>query len=95
MAAFIVEAVVIGLPNAFGVFLAAYLKNPVLASQKHASNLLPLIGTVSSSVIYFSGIHINSASSSIRAKPLMSQDLFRLLCSPGFPISRDHVGGLE
>ena len=39
-----VEGVVWGFPNAFGLFLEAYLGDPKFASQPHAASLLPLIG---------------------------------------------------
>jgi hypothetical protein len=73
-AAFAVEAIVWGFPDAFGVFLncrnlflglsiwseqyliTAYLQDPRYASQKSATSLLPLIGTLSSGIIYCSGI---------------------------------------
>lgn len=50
--AFIVETIVWGFPSAFGVFLDAYLKDPVLTSQKGASAILPLIGTCSTGIMY-------------------------------------------
>lgn len=53
--AFVVEAVVWGFPNAFGLFLEAYLSDPKFASQPHAASLLPLIGPLSSGIIYCSG----------------------------------------
>lgn len=53
--AFFIETLVWGFPNAFGVFLAAYLDDDTVSSQKHASSLLPLIGTLSSGLIYASG----------------------------------------
>ncbi|TDL22145.1 MFS general substrate transporter [Rickenella mellea] len=52
---FLVEAIVWGFPNSFGVFLSAYLQDPKLSSQSHASTLLPLIGTLSSGIMYCSG----------------------------------------
>ncbi|KIY49211.1 MFS general substrate transporter [Fistulina hepatica ATCC 64428] len=54
-AAFFIEAIVWGFPNAFGVFLDEYLDNPVYTSQPHAASLLPLVGTLSSGIIYCSG----------------------------------------
>ncbi|KAJ3490665.1 hypothetical protein NLI96_g1266 [Meripilus lineatus] len=56
--AFFIETLVWGFPNAFGVFLAAYLEDATLISQKHASSLLPLIGTLSSGLIYASGENV-------------------------------------
>jgi MCP family monocarboxylic acid transporter-like MFS transporter 10 len=55
LAAFLVEGIVWGFPNAYGVFLAAYLKDPSFSSQKGVDSLLPLIGTLSSGIIYCSG----------------------------------------
>lgn len=54
-AAFMIEAIVWSFPTGFGVFLAAYLKDPDFTSQPNASSLLPLIGTLSSGIIYASG----------------------------------------
>jgi MFS transporter, MCT family, solute carrier family 16 (monocarboxylic acid transporters), member 10 len=47
-AAFFVETLVWGFPTIYGIFLAAYLKDARFNGQKHASSLLPLIGTLSS-----------------------------------------------
>ncbi|KAJ6585406.1 major facilitator superfamily domain-containing protein [Mycena capillaripes] len=58
-AAFLVEAIVWGFPNAYGVFLDSYLQDPRYSSQKNATSLLPLIGTLSSGIIYCSGVFIN------------------------------------
>ncbi|KAJ7163489.1 major facilitator superfamily domain-containing protein [Mycena crocata] len=58
-AAFVVEAVVWGFPNAYGVFLSSYLQDPRYTSQKGATSLLPLIGTLSSGIIYCSGLVVN------------------------------------
>ncbi|KIM26701.1 hypothetical protein M408DRAFT_16862 [Serendipita vermifera MAFF 305830] len=55
LAAFLVENIVWGFPNAFGVFLDAYLKDPEYTSQPNAQLLLPLIGTLTSGIIYCSG----------------------------------------
>jgi hypothetical protein len=41
-----------GFPSAFGVILDAYLKDPILASQKDAFVLLPLIGTFSNGLMF-------------------------------------------
>jgi hypothetical protein len=64
LAAFFVENIVWGFPNAFGVFLDAYLKDPVYSTQKHANSLLPLIGTLTSGIIYCSGKKSSSLSHS-------------------------------
>ncbi|KAJ7088369.1 MFS general substrate transporter [Mycena belliarum] len=58
-AAFVVEAVVWGFPNAYGVFLNSYLQDPRYALQQHAASLLPLIGTLSTGIIYCSGVVVN------------------------------------
>ncbi|KAJ6583964.1 major facilitator superfamily domain-containing protein [Mycena vulgaris] len=58
-AAFGVETIVWGFPNAYGVFLDSYLQNPHYASQNNATSLLPLIGTLSTGVIYCSAFVIN------------------------------------
>ncbi|KAI0322403.1 MFS general substrate transporter [Amylostereum chailletii] len=57
--AFLVETIVWGFPNAFGVFLQAYLQDPNISSQPHASSVLPLAGTLSSGIIYCSGPLVN------------------------------------
>ncbi|KAJ4499326.1 major facilitator superfamily domain-containing protein [Lentinula lateritia] len=54
-AAFVVEAIVWGFPTSFGVFLDVYLKDTKYTAQPKASSLLPLIGPVSSGIIYCSG----------------------------------------
>ncbi|KAJ7069458.1 MFS general substrate transporter [Mycena amicta] len=61
-AAFFVEAIVWGFPNAYGVFLDSYLKDPRFASQNGATRLLPLVGTLSSGIIYCSGVVLNPIS---------------------------------
>ncbi|TFK52175.1 MFS general substrate transporter [Heliocybe sulcata] len=53
--AFLVEAIVWGFPDTFGVFLAAYLNDPRFAKQKSASSVLPLVGNLSSGIMYFDG----------------------------------------
>ncbi|KAF7313006.1 hypothetical protein MKEN_00985500 [Mycena kentingensis (nom. inval.)] len=58
-AAFIVEAIVWGFPDAYGVFLDEYLKDPRYSSQPGSATLLPLIGTLSSGIIYCAGVVIN------------------------------------
>ncbi|KAJ3756588.1 MFS general substrate transporter [Lentinula raphanica] len=54
-AAFFVEAIVWGFPTSFGVFLDAYLNDSKYTSQSKATTLLPLIGPVSTGLIYCSG----------------------------------------
>ncbi|KAJ3773780.1 MFS general substrate transporter [Lentinula raphanica] len=51
-AAFLIEAIVWGFPDAFGVFLDAYLADPAFTSHPHASSLLPLIGPIASGIVY-------------------------------------------
>ncbi|KAJ6514179.1 major facilitator superfamily domain-containing protein [Mycena vitilis] len=58
-AAFMVEAIVWGFPDAYGVFLNSYLQDPRYATQKSATSLLPLIGTLSSGIVYCSGPILN------------------------------------
>ncbi|KII90805.1 hypothetical protein PLICRDRAFT_39395 [Plicaturopsis crispa FD-325 SS-3] len=53
-AAFFVEVIAWGFPNAFGVFLDSYLDDPFYASQPSAFSLLPLIGPLSSGIMYCS-----------------------------------------
>ncbi|GJE99307.1 MFS general substrate transporter [Phanerochaete sordida] len=50
--AFLIEGLVWGFPNAYGVFLVKYLEDPAWASQKHARGLLPLIGPMASGIMY-------------------------------------------
>lgn len=49
------EAVVSAFPSSFGVLLNAYMQEANLTSQADASELLPLIGTFSSGLMYCSG----------------------------------------
>ncbi|KAF7348227.1 hypothetical protein MSAN_01776300 [Mycena sanguinolenta] len=79
-AAFMVEAIVWGFPNAYGVFLDAYLQDPRYASQKNAASLLPLIGTLSSGIIYCSGIVINPIAARYPHHRRKSMWLGALLC---------------
>ncbi|KIK61604.1 hypothetical protein GYMLUDRAFT_243300 [Collybiopsis luxurians FD-317 M1] len=58
-AAFVVEAVVWGLPTSFGIFLDVYLNDSTYSSQPNAQTLLPLIGPVASGIIYCSGPFIS------------------------------------
>uniref|UniRef100_A0A0W0G9P6 Putative monocarboxylate transporter 2 n=1 Tax=Moniliophthora roreri TaxID=221103 RepID=A0A0W0G9P6_MONRR len=58
-AAFLVQAIVWGLSNSFGVFLEAYLQDPVYTNQRNPTALLSLIGPLSSGIIYCSGPFIN------------------------------------
>ncbi|KAI0035065.1 MFS general substrate transporter [Vararia minispora EC-137] len=53
--AFLVEMLVWGFPSAFGSFLEAYLREDDIVSQPHATSLLPLIGTLSTGIMYCSG----------------------------------------
>ncbi|KZP31560.1 MFS general substrate transporter [Athelia psychrophila] len=57
-ACFLKETIVWGFPTAFGVFLAEYLKNPEYLAQPGATSLLPLIGSLSTGIIYCSGLFI-------------------------------------
>ncbi|KAF7362382.1 MFS general substrate transporter [Mycena venus] len=79
-AAFIVEAVVWGFPNSYGVFLDAYLQDPRFTSQKNAPSLLPLIGTLSSGIIYCSGSVINPISARYPEHRRKSMWLGAILC---------------
>ncbi|KAJ6508307.1 major facilitator superfamily domain-containing protein [Mycena sanguinolenta] len=79
-AAFMVEAIVWGFPNAYGVFLDAYLQDPRYASRKNAASLLPLIGTLSSGIIYCSGIVINPIAARYPHHRRKSMWLGALLC---------------
>ncbi|KAJ7645052.1 major facilitator superfamily domain-containing protein [Mycena polygramma] len=45
--------------DAYGVFLDSYLQDPRYATQKSATSLLPLIGTLSSGIVYCSGSILN------------------------------------
>ncbi|TRM69370.1 major facilitator superfamily domain-containing protein [Schizophyllum amplum] len=56
VAAFLVEAIVWSFPFAYGVFLESYLNDPVYSSQTHATTLLPFIGTISSGIMFCSGV---------------------------------------
>ena len=53
--AFVVEVLVWGLPNSFGVFLSNYLRDSHLISQRDAYSVLPLIGPLSSGIMFCSG----------------------------------------
>ncbi|KAJ7256829.1 major facilitator superfamily domain-containing protein [Mycena haematopus] len=79
-AAFVVEAIVWGFPNAYGVFLDAYLQDPRYASRKNAASLLPLIGTLSSGIIYCSGPVINPVAARYPHHRRKSMWLGALLC---------------
>uniref|UniRef100_A0A0W0FM13 Uncharacterized protein n=1 Tax=Moniliophthora roreri TaxID=221103 RepID=A0A0W0FM13_MONRR len=52
LAVFLIEVLMLGLPNSFGVFLDAYLKDPAYSGQRNPTVLLPLIGPLSSGIIY-------------------------------------------
>ncbi|KAI0051889.1 MFS general substrate transporter [Auriscalpium vulgare] len=54
-AAFVVEGLVFSVPYAYGIFLPLYLEDPRFASPPHAATLLPLVGTLSSGVIFLTG----------------------------------------
>ncbi|KZT28398.1 MFS general substrate transporter [Neolentinus lepideus HHB14362 ss-1] len=73
LAAFFVEAIVWGFPNSFGVFLAAYLNDSRFSSQKDSSSLLPLVGTLSSGIMYCSApaIHALTGRRPYLRKPLL------------------------
>ncbi|KAH7907855.1 MFS general substrate transporter [Hygrophoropsis aurantiaca] len=58
-ASFIVEAIVWGYPMAYGTFLNAYLLDPQYASQPQAAISLPIVGPLSSGMIYCSGNVLN------------------------------------
>ncbi|KAI0801937.1 major facilitator superfamily domain-containing protein [Irpex lacteus] len=55
IAACCVEMIVWSLPNAYGVFLVRYLDDPYWSSQSQASFLLPLVGPLSSGIMYCAG----------------------------------------
>ncbi|KAK7038278.1 MFS general substrate transporter [Favolaschia claudopus] len=80
-AAFFVEAIVWGFPDAYGVFLNSYLQDPRYASQKSATSLLPLIGTVSSGIIYCSAPIINPIAARYPHHRRKSMWLGAALCS--------------
>ncbi|KAJ7879018.1 MFS general substrate transporter [Mycena olivaceomarginata] len=80
-AAFAVEAIVWGFPDAFGVFLNSYLQDPRYASQKSATSLLPLIGTLSSGIIYCSAPIINPITARYPHHRRKSMWLGAALCS--------------
>ncbi|KAH0834962.1 hypothetical protein J3R83DRAFT_10670 [Lanmaoa asiatica] len=54
-AAAVVEAVTWSIPFSFGILIGDYLQLPEIASQPNASTLIPLIGTLSSGIMYCSG----------------------------------------
>ncbi|KAI0266800.1 major facilitator superfamily domain-containing protein [Gloeopeniophorella convolvens] len=54
-AAFMIEGLVWTVPFSYGIFLTAYLADPRFASNPHASKLLPLVGTLSSGLMYCTG----------------------------------------
>ncbi|KAJ7741351.1 MFS general substrate transporter [Mycena metata] len=80
-AAFVVEAIVWGFPNAYGVFLGSYLQDPRYASQKSAASLLPLIGTLSSGIIYCSGPFVNPIAARFPQHRRKSMWFGAVLCS--------------
>ncbi|KAJ7187252.1 MFS general substrate transporter [Mycena filopes] len=79
-AAFAVEAIVWGFPNAYPVFLDFYLQDPYYASQKSAASLLPLIGTLSSGIIYCSGAFLNPIASRFPQHRRKSMWLGAVMC---------------
>ncbi|KAF7337832.1 MFS general substrate transporter [Mycena venus] len=80
-AAFTVEAIVWGFPDAYGVFLNSYLQDPRYATQKSATSLLPLIGTLSSGIIYCSAPIINPIATRYPHHRRKSMWLGAALCS--------------
>ncbi|KAJ7160130.1 major facilitator superfamily domain-containing protein, partial [Mycena filopes] len=79
-AAFVVEAIVWSFPAAYGVFLEAYLQDPRFASQKGSASLLPLIGTLSSGIVYCSGPFFNPIASRFPQHRRKSMWLGAVLC---------------
>ncbi|THU90977.1 MFS general substrate transporter [Dendrothele bispora CBS 962.96] len=59
IASFFVEVIVWGFPITFGVFLDDYLNDPFFVSQTNSEFLLPLIGPVSTGIMYCSGPFLN------------------------------------
>ncbi|EIM81623.1 MFS general substrate transporter, partial [Stereum hirsutum FP-91666 SS1] len=57
--AFVIELIIWSFPFAFGFFLSAYLEDSHWKSQKYAETLLPLVGTLSTGLIYCSGAFLN------------------------------------
>ncbi|KZT28373.1 hypothetical protein NEOLEDRAFT_1154602 [Neolentinus lepideus HHB14362 ss-1] len=51
--AFLIEGIIWGFPDAFGVFLVSYLNDLWFALQKGSSTLQPFIGNLSSGIMYF------------------------------------------
>ncbi|KAJ7506746.1 MFS general substrate transporter [Mycena galericulata] len=80
-AAFIVDAIVWGFPSAYGVILNAYLQDSRYTSQKSATFLLPLIGTLSSGIIYCSAPIINPIAARYPQHRRKSMFLGAALCS--------------
>lgn len=54
-AAAVVEAITWSIPFSFGILIGDYLQLDEIASQPNASTLIPLVGTLSSGIIYCSG----------------------------------------
>ncbi|KLO11122.1 MFS general substrate transporter [Schizopora paradoxa] len=54
--AFVVQTFIWGIPNSFGVFLNSYMQDARFATQPQARTILPLIGTLSSGIMYCSGV---------------------------------------
>ncbi|GAA93877.1 uncharacterized protein L969DRAFT_174712 [Mixia osmundae IAM 14324] len=51
----ITEALAFGLAGSYGVILDYYLQVPELADSPHSATILPLVGTLSGTVVYFGG----------------------------------------
>ena len=95
MAAVIIEAHVWCFPLGFGLFLTAYLDEPALVSQPNSSFLLPLIGTLSTGVLYLTGkiTLCHAADGDLNCS--LPQDLSYI---PIFPVTlsiEGHVCGLD
>ncbi|KAJ6491895.1 MFS general substrate transporter, partial [Mycena sanguinolenta] len=63
-AAFIVEGIVWAFPFSYGIFLDAYLQDPRITSQNNATSLLPLVGMLSSGIIYCSALIVSLTAAS-------------------------------
>ncbi|KAF9262951.1 MFS general substrate transporter [Marasmius fiardii PR-910] len=60
IATFFIDMVIWGFPSSFGIFLDAYRSDPIFQQQKNSQLLLPLIGPLSSGVMYGSAPIINA-----------------------------------
>ncbi|KIM28059.1 hypothetical protein M408DRAFT_24078 [Serendipita vermifera MAFF 305830] len=72
-AAFLVQTIVLGFPNAYGVILDAYLKDPSFTSQPNAQFILPMIGTLTSGIIYCAGTAAGGAIFPLGIPPLLDR----------------------